>query len=245
MSKIFRYVQNDDVVKTFNNLKGTVLAKRPVVIARHGDYSLLLEAADENILKISIVNDEKKKIYSERTFDITETSNELVSRGVRHATQKLSELCDAEVNKRRFQIWKWYMIDWQKEHAKETEEFIDHEIAWNEDEVGNETEVMDIESFLHGEYLNLGNTLSLIERYVVDENHKEMFKKFAIADIMEMTTEDTKEKSIEETEKRLQNDELKRHSYRFTVCVEATDKEHARQALLNHLAGDERITVQK
>ena len=62
---------------------------------------------------------------------------------------------------------------------------------------------------------------------------------------MEMTSEDTKEKSLEEAERRSQEEELKLHTYQFTVSVEATDKDHARQALLRYLAGDDRISVQK
>ena len=73
-----------------------------------------------------------------------------------------------------------------------------------------------------------------------------MFKKFAIADIMEMTSEDTKEKAMEEAEKKKDREgEIKYHTYKFTVSIEATDREHARQALLNYLAGDPRIRIQK
>ena len=43
MGKTFRYIQNDDVLRTYNELKDTTLAMRPLVIARNGDYSLLLE----------------------------------------------------------------------------------------------------------------------------------------------------------------------------------------------------------
>lgn len=245
MSKLFRYVQNEDVVKTFEKYGQEMLSQRPIVVARHGNYSLLLEAESDKILKLKTVNDEKDKICAERTYDITETSNELVARGVRHACQKLSELNDEEVDRRRFSIWKWFIIEWQKEHPIETEEIINKGLDWNEEAPDSNEKVMDFESFLHGEYLNMGNTLSLIERYVHDVRKKEQMKKFAVNDIMELTSEDTKVKSIEEAEKKAQSDEVKHHTYRFTVSVEATDKEHARQALLNYLAGDERIKVQK
>ena len=43
MSRTFRYIQNDDVLKSFVEFKDTVLHDRPVVIARHGDYSLFLK----------------------------------------------------------------------------------------------------------------------------------------------------------------------------------------------------------
>jgi ribosomal protein L20A (L18A) len=72
-----------------------------------------------------------------------------------------------------------------------------------------------------------------------------MFKKFAIADIMEMTSEDTKDKSLAEAEKERLENGMKKHTYRFTVSVEASDKEHARAALLSYLAGDDRIKIQK
>ena len=246
MSKTFKYIQNDDVLRTFTELKDTTLAERPLVIARNGDYSLLLENRGEDTLGLKTLDTEKNKVVADRVYYVSKTTNELVSRGVRHACQKMSELSDEDVNRKRFQIWKWYLLDWQKKHSDETLDQINKEIEWNEEIMKKETDLMDMEIFLHGDYLNLGNTLNLIELYLHDENYKEMFKKFAIADIMEMTSEDTKEKAIEEAEKKKdQEDEMKYHTYRFSVSVEATDKEHARQALLNHLAGDPRIKIQK
>ncbi len=243
MSKTFRYIQFDDVLRTFTELKDTTLAERPLVIARHGDYSLLLESRGEDSLGIKTINTEKNQVITDRVYNASKTTKELVSRGARHACQKMLELSDEEVNHKRFQIWKWYLLDWQKKHPEKSKDLIDREIEWDEEAMKNETELMDMEIFLHGEYLNLGNTLNLIDGYLHDDNHKEMFKKFAIADIMEMTSEDTKEKAIEEAEKN--KGEIKYHNYKFTVSVEATDKEHARQALLNYLAGDPRIRVQK
>ena len=246
MSKTFKYIQNDDVLKTFTELKNSTLAERSLVIARHGDYNLLLERRGDDALGLKILNTGKDKVVSERVYYVSKTTNELVSRGVRHACQKMSEMSDEDVNRKRFQIWKWYLLDWQKKHSDETQNILDKEIEWNEESMKKEADLMDMELFLHGEYLNLGNTLNLIDRYLHDDNHKEMFKKFAIADIMEMTSEDTKERAMEEAErKKDQEGEIKYHTYKFSVSVEATDKEHARQALLNYLAGDPRIRIQK
>ena len=246
MSKTFKYIQNEDVLRTFTELKDTTLTERPLVIARHGDYTLLLENRGEDALGLKTLNTEKDKVVSERVYYVSKTTNELVSRGVRHACQKMSELSDEDVNRKRFQIWKWYLLDWQKKHGDETQDIISKELEWNEELMKKETDLMDMEIFLHGEYLNLGNTLNLIETYLHDDNYKEMFKKFAIADIMEMTSEDTKEKAMEEAEKKKDREgEIKYHTYKFTVSIEATDREHARQALLNYLAGDPRIRIQK
>nr|WP_297705861.1 hypothetical protein [uncultured Butyrivibrio sp.] len=244
MSKTFRYIQNDDVLKSFIEFKDK-LAERPIVIARHGDYSLLLDVRAENILGLKIYNDVKKKVVSDRTYDVTKTTNELVSRGVRHACQKMSELSDGDINRKRLQIWKWYLLDWQRTHEEESKTIFDQNVVWDEERIQREAELMDMERFLHGEYLNLGNTIALIDKYLKDENHKALFKKFAIEDIMEMTSEDTRDRSIEEAERRSQEEELKLHTYQFTVSVEATDKEMARKALLHYLAGDDRISVQK
>ena len=246
MSRLFRYIQNDDVLKSFREFKDTLLKERPIVIARHGDYSLYLKTISANELGLTIENTAKHKVIQDRTYNVNDTTDALVSRGVRHACQKMAELSDEDVNRRRLQIWKWYVIDWQKENVKNSREFVEKELSWDEESVKSEEKIMDMESFLHGEYLNLGNTISLIERYMAeDEAHKEQFKRFAINDIMEMTSEDTKEKSLIEAEKERAEDGMKKHTYRFTVTVEATDREHARAALLSYLAGDERIKIQK
>ena len=245
MSKTFKYIQNDDALKTFLEFRDTILAERPVIIARHGDYTLLMEKAVDGNLGLKILNDEKKAVVSERKYEIASTTDYLVSRGVRHACQKMTELSDEDVNRKRFQIWKWYLLDWQKNHEDQSEELMNKEIEWDEERIKKETDLMDMENFLHGYYLNIGNTLMLIDKFLTDPGHKEIFRKFAVADIMEMTSEDTKEKSLEEAERRNQEEELKLHTYQFTVSVEATDKDHARQALLRYLAGDDRIRVQK
>ncbi|WP_029231622.1 hypothetical protein [Butyrivibrio sp. VCB2006] len=246
MSRTFRYIQNDDVLKSFKEFRDTLLSERPVIIARHGDYSLFMEKKSDNELGLRIMNDEKKSVVGVRTYDVNKTTDALVSRGVRHACQKMSELSDEDVNTKRFQIWKWYLLDYQKNHEKEGKQILNKELTWDEEWIKKETDLMDMEKFLHGAYLNMGNTLALIDKYISDPSHKELFRKFAVNDIMEMTREDTKEKSLEDAELRnQQQEELKHHTYQFTVSVEATDREHARQALLHHLAGDERISVQK
>lgn len=245
MSRTFRYIQNDDVLKSFKEFRDTLLSERPVIIARHGDYSLYLEKKSDNELGLRITNDEKKSVVSYRSYDINKTSNALISRGVRHAIQKMSELSDEDVNTKRFQIWKWYLLDWQENHEGAIEYLLDKEIKWDEDRIKRETDLMDMENFLHGDYLNLGNTLALIDKYLPDPVHKEQFRKFAINDIMELTSEDTKEKAIEEAENKAKGEGAKLHTYKFEVSVEATDKEHARAALLHYLAGDERISIQK
>ena len=246
MSRLFRYIQNDDVLKSFLEFRDTLLKQRPVVIARHGDYSLYLKTISDDELGLTIENTAKHKVIQDRTYNVKDTTDSLVSRGVRHACQKMAELSDEDVNRRRLQIWKWYLLDWQKEIAVNNKEAVQREIKWEEESPSAEQEIMDMESFLHGEYLNLGNTISLIERYMAeDEDHKEQFKRFAINDIMEMTSEDTKEKSLMEAEKERAEEGMKKHTYRFTVTVEATDREHARAALLSYLAGDERIKIQK
>ncbi len=247
MSRLFRYIQNDDVLKSFMEFRDTILKERPVVIAKYGDYSLHLKAVSRDVLGLTIENTENHKVVQDRTYKVGETTDALVSRGVRHACQKMAELSDEEVNRKRLQIWKWYLLDWQRTNAGSTEEFMEKELIWDEDAAASEQEIMDMESFLHGDYLNLGNTISIIEKYLADDElHREQFKRFVIADIMEMTSEDTKEKSLIEAEKqRIQEEGMKKHTYRFTVSVEATDREHARAALLSYLAGDERIKIQK
>ena len=245
MGRTFRYVQYEDVLKSYLEHKDTVLRDRALVIARNGDYSLFLKYISDEELGLAIENTERKKVVMERSYVIADTTDALVARGVRHACQQMSELSDEDVNRKRLQIWKWYVMDWQKEKAVSTEQLMKQELSWNDEEPKQE-EVMDIETFLHGEYLNLGNTIALIERYLAgDDKHIEQFRKFAIADIMEMTSEDTKDKSLAEAESKRQEEGMKRHTYKFMVSVEATDKEHARQALLSYLAGDDRIKVQK
>ncbi len=245
MSRTFHYIQNDDVLKSFMEFKDTILSERPVVVARHGDYSLFLTRISGSKLGLSIENTSKKAEIEKRTYETDKTTNDLVSRGVRHAIQKMAELSDEDTDRKRLQIWKWYVMDWQQANADKTEEVVNKELSWEENESSKDKEVLDIESFLHGEYLNVGNTISLIEKYLKDEKHKEMFKTFAINDIMEMTSEDTRDKSLAEAERRSKLEGGKTHTYQFLVSVEATDKEHARKALLSYLAGDDRIKIQK
>ena len=243
MSRTFRYIQNDDVLKSFREFQKTILAERPVIIARHGDYTLQMENPAGDVLELKIINNEKNKILHTRTYDVHSTTDALVSRGVRHAVQKMSEISDEQVNRRRLQIWKWYIMEWQLQNGDQSREMFEKELTWSED--GQSVEHFDMEQFLHREYLNLGSTLALISKYLDDESQRESFTKFAINDIMEMTSVDTRDRSITEAEKASEEDGIKTHTYQFTVSVEATDKEHARAALLNYLAGDERIKVQK
>ncbi|MBQ8030078.1 MAG: hypothetical protein IJ260_00865, partial [Butyrivibrio sp.] len=156
MSRLFRYIQNDDVLKSFLEFRDTLLKERPIVIARHGDYSLYLKTISNDELGLTIENTAKHKVIQDRTYNVDDTTDALVSRGVRHACQKMAELSDEDVNRRRLQIWKWYLLDWQKEIAVNNKEAVQREIKWEEESPSAEQEIMDMESFLHGEYLNLG-----------------------------------------------------------------------------------------
>lgn len=246
MSRLFRFIQNEDVIKSFEEFKDSVLLERPVVIARHGDYTLFLRRVSDDELELTTENTLKNTVVASRSYVVSKTTNELVARGTRHACQKMSELSDEDVNRKRLQIWKWYVMDWQIKAGADTEELMEKEFHWNDDESSNMRDIMDMESFLHGDYLNLGNTLYLIDKYLADdEKHKDVFRKFAIEDVMEMTGEDTKDRSLAEAEQKRQSDGTKKHTYRFTVSVEASDKEHARAALMRYLAGDDRIKIQK
>ena len=60
MSRTFRYIQNDDVLKSFIKFKDTILIERPLVTARHGDYSLTMTRVSDNSLRLTILNSEKK-----------------------------------------------------------------------------------------------------------------------------------------------------------------------------------------
>ena len=102
MSRTFRYISNDDVLKSFKEFRNTLLSERPVIIARHGDYALYLEKKTDSELGLRIMNEEKSAVVEERSYDINSTTDELVSRGVRHACQKMSELSDEDVNMKRF-----------------------------------------------------------------------------------------------------------------------------------------------
>ena len=245
MSRTFRYIQNDDVLKSFKEFRDSILSERPVVIARHGDYSLFLRSLSHDTLGLTIENTAKKIVVESRNYEVQNTTDALVSRGVRHAIQKMSELSDEETNRKRLQIWKWYIMDWQQKNPEKRQEMMNKEMEWKDDDAEANEEMLDFETFLHREYLNLGNTLALINEYLKEEKYREMFTKFAIEDIMEMTSEDTRDKSLAEAESRCIEEGMKKHTYRFTVSVEATDKESARAALLSYLAGDERIKVQK
>ena len=108
MSRTFRYIQNDDVLKSFIKFKDTILNERPVVIARRGDYCVNMTKISENTLGLTLENTEKKKTVSSRSYDINKTTEALVSRGTRHACQKMAEYSDEAVNRKRMQIWKWY-----------------------------------------------------------------------------------------------------------------------------------------
>ena len=126
MSRMFRYIQNEDVVKSFLELRDTVLKDRPVVIARHGDYSLFLKAVSDIALGITIEDTVRHRVFQDRSFNIETTPGEIVARGVRHACQKMAELSDADVNRKRLQIWKWYILDWQQANTSTAKDFVAH-----------------------------------------------------------------------------------------------------------------------
>ncbi|MBR3671122.1 MAG: hypothetical protein IKN68_00620, partial [Spirochaetia bacterium] len=143
MSRTFHYIQNDDVLKSFVEFKDTVLRDRAVVIARHGDYSLFLKYISDDELGLVLENTEKHKVVQERSYIISKTTPALVSRGTRHACQKMSELSDEDVNRRRLRIWKWYVMDWHKENADRSKELLEKEMTWAGEAMTPEEEVMD------------------------------------------------------------------------------------------------------
>ena len=137
MSKLFRFVQNEDVLKSFEEFKDSVLLERPVVIARNGDYTLFLRRISGDELELTTENTHKKVVTASRRYVISDTTAELVARGTRHACQKMSELSDQDVNRKRLQIWKWYILEWQHKIASNTEAVMEKELHWKDEESGN------------------------------------------------------------------------------------------------------------
>ena len=143
MSKLFRFVQDDDVLKSFEEFKNSVLLERPVVIARNGDYTLFLRRVSDDELELTTENTKKSQVTASRTYVVSDTTKELVARGTRHACQKMSELSDEDVNRKRLQIWKWYIMDWQLEYKSNTKELVEKELHWQEDVNDNRQEILD------------------------------------------------------------------------------------------------------
>lgn len=238
MANVFQYIKSDQVLDIFVTHKSGLLSQRRLCIAKIGDISLFLSKITDDRMALTIENEGEERIYSGESYILSTMDNESVTTAAEAMKRKLVNIYNEDVDCKRQQIWKWYILDWMKSRGITEEEFFDAEndlrvVGFNGEKWDNYSE------FINKSYLDLAKTINIIDDYELNDYDKEMLKKFAANDIMDLLRKKTTEELANEAE---QKKKSKRH-YKFTVKVCANSKKQALKYLENVLRNENEIDI--
>ena len=231
MAQLFQYVRPEQMADTFRAQRAGILAERRIVAARRGDFTLFLEKIDDERLSLTLEEEGHHLRYAGRRLDISRDSDEAVADAVRTLEARLQTLYQEEVTARREQIWKWAVMEWLEEHDITFDDFIEVQLGKKELPEGQE-HWPGKEEFLHGTYMDIGSVLHVIERFAQSDVELEEYRRFAVADVMELQQERSRARLMSGLMKGKRDDEERPvQTFTFRIEVEATDAAEAEDKL--------------
>jgi hypothetical protein len=240
MANVFQYIKPDQVLDIFVTHKNGLLSQRRLCMAKIGDISLFISKITDDRMALTIENENEERIYSGESYVLSSMDKDAVTTAAEAMNRKMINIYHEDVDCKRKQIWKWYVLDWVKSRGITQEEFFNAEHDFRKEGFNGE-KWDDYNTFINNSYLELGKIINIIESYELNDYDKEMLKKFAASDIMDLLREKTKEELINEAE---QIKKAKRH-YKFTVKVCANSKKQALKYLENLLRNESDIDISR
>jgi hypothetical protein len=137
-------------------------------------------------------------------------------------------LNDQEVFDRREHIWKMYAMDWLENQGISFNDYIDSRMSQLPNDEGIHWK--SLEDYISEDYLNVANTMRIIEKYSQSDKEKKEYLDFVAKDIVELTQNHSlaaMQAKFDEHDARLAS----RKMFAFGIEVEADSREEAREKL--------------
>ena len=234
---MFTYIKPEFMIHAFCKQRESILRDRIICVARLGDLAVNMALIDENSFALSLENVRDGSQYSGRAINIKKSSQEDVVPVVEELFKRMQAINDKEIFDKREHIWKLYAMDWLENQGISFDDYIDSRMSQLPDDEGFEFHWKGLEEYISSDYLNVVDTMRIIEKYSQSEDEKKEYLDFVARDIVELRQHYSlaamKEKFDEN--KKLENRKL----FSFGIEVEADSRDEAREKLMR-IIGEEK-----
>lgn len=225
---MFTYIKPEFMVQAFLQQRDTVLKERSICVARLGDMAVNMSMVDEETFTLSLEDVTNGTQYSGRVFNIDAATKEEAAEMVNGMFHRMQMINDQEVFEKRERIWKWYAMQWLDDEGISLDEYID---SWmGNDELKDKVHWKTFEDYISSDYLNVMDTMSLIEKFALTEEEKMLFQRFVAKDIVELR----QNHSFQNVQESFNHEEpvfKNKKSFTFGIEVVADSREEARKKL--------------
>ncbi|SDB50706.1 hypothetical protein [Butyrivibrio sp. INlla16] len=235
---MFTYIKPEFMIHAFTKQRDTTLKDRSICVARLGDLAVNMSLIDENSFALSLENVKDGAQYSGRAFNIKKSAEEDIVPIVEDLFRKMQLLNDQEVFNKREHVWKMYAMDWLENQGISFDDYIDSRMSHLTKDEGFHWK--GLEEYLSSDYLNVVDTMRIIEKYSQSEEEKKEYIDFVARDIVELRRHYSlaaMQEKFDEHNARFAN----RKMFAFGIEVEADSRDEAREKL-KKIIGEEKET---
>ena len=194
---------------------------------------------DEDSFALSLENLKDGSQYSGRAFNIKKSSEEDIIPLVEELFKRMQAINDQEIFDKREHIWKLYAMDWLENQGISFDDYIDSRMSQLP---SNDFHWERLEEYISGDYLNMVDTMRIIEKFTESEEEKKEYLDFVARDIVELRQHYSLaalQEEFDEHDKQLANKKM----FAFGIEVEAGSREEAREKLMKMIGEDKESFV--
>ncbi|WP_026528089.1 hypothetical protein [Butyrivibrio sp. VCD2006] len=235
---MFTYIKPEFMIHAFNKQRDSILKDRSICVARLGDLAVNMSLIDENSFALTLENVKDGSQYSGKAFNVERQGQEDIVPVVEQLFKKMQLINDQETFDKREHIWKLYAMDWLENQGISFDDYIDSWMSQLPSVDGCHWK--GLEDYISSDYMNVVDTMRIIEKFSQSEEEKKEYLDFVARDIVELRQHNSlaaiQDKLNEHVEK-LTN----RKMFAFGIEVEADSRDEAREKL-KKIIGDDKET---
>lgn len=232
---MFTYIKPEFMIHAFSKQRDTLLKDRSICVARLGDLAVNMSLIDDDSFALSLENVRDGSQYSGRAFNVKKSKTEDIVPVVEELFNKMQTIHDQIVFGKRENIWKMYAMDWLVTQGISFDDYIDSRMSQLPEEEGLHWKKF--EDYIATDYLNVGVTISIIEKFAQSEEEKKDYIDFVAKDILELR----QRHSLAAMQEKFKEHDEKMESVRmfaFGIEIEADTRDEAREKLLKLIGKD-------
>ena len=232
--KMFTYIKPEFMISAFTQQRDSLTGGRTICVARLGDFAVSMEKIDSDSFSLCLENVVTGAQHAGKIFNITMVSQEEVTPIVEKMFHKMQSIYEKQVFDRRECIWKWYAMGWLEEQDISLDEYLESRMLSNSPD--NYVHWKTFEEYMGSDYLNVASTMDIIERFASSEEEIELYKTFAVRDIVELRQKKSLEAILQHASDNIMIDHRKVFSFGVDVIAESrVEAREKLKALLSEL----------
>ncbi len=237
MAQMFTYIKPEFMIKVFREQRDAVLKERSICVARLGDLAVNMSYVNDDAFTLSLEDLKHGTQYSGRVINVDVSDEKEAAEMVNGFFHRMHLIHDQEVIEMREHIWKWYGMKWLEKQGLSLDSYLDN-IMGNE-ELKDKIHWKGFEEYIASDYLNLSDTMNIIEEFALTEDEKAFYHKFVAADIIELQKKHSLEVIKEQFPHEDEEVSEKKNSFTFGVEIVAKSREEAREKLQKLIGKEE------